>query len=203
MSQELENKKTELEIKIKELELKEKKSQLNSKNKISQSILIAVIAGVIGIIGNIANTIIQKNKELELERKKLNSSLILKAIETNNPAKSIENLKFLLELNLISDEDNSLKNMLKDSSTVIPALFQEQMVLVIKDTTNTLISDLAVYIDNIYIGQTNLNGSIQIGFTSKTLGQKEIQVKKGGFEYEVSSYWASNDSIILTVVSPK
>jgi hypothetical protein len=56
----------------------------------------------------------QKERQMELERQKFESDLILKVIETNDPDKAAENLQFLLNSGLVSDRRGSLREYLNE-----------------------------------------------------------------------------------------
>lgn len=106
---ELELKRTELALKATELEAK--KTEKLGAFSVSSPLTIAVMTGVLGLIGAGVANIIQLRSNLELERQKLESSLILKAIETGNPDASAKNLLFLLDMKLISDPSGSIAKL--------------------------------------------------------------------------------------------
>ncbi|SHM64770.1 hypothetical protein SAMN05444266_109329 [Chitinophaga jiangningensis] len=182
--EELEIKKIEHEIQLQEIEIKIKRDAIKSKYRISQSYLIAVIAGLLGIIGSLLNSVIQHSNERDLEREKLKSSLILRAIETNDRFKSIENLRFLLSLKLIADDNGLLREMLSDSSKIlnIPALYEKKKVTVL-DSLRTPQSNVEVFYNHIFIGRTDTFGQTLIAVSMKDLQSGEIEVMKDGIEY--------------------
>lgn len=202
---ELELKKLEVEVKLQEIELQERQNLVNTKKKINQSILIAVIAGFIGILGTLFNSWFQHSNNRDIEKQKLNSSLILKSIETNDRIKSIETLKFLLSLNLIYDENNALKDILYDSvkSKNIPALFDKQSQITITDSLKTPLGDVDVFYNHIFIGKTNILGQVAVGFSLKELNDNEIEVKQNGIEFGYIDITVDRFDNILLRVIPK
>ncbi len=79
--------KEELSIRRDELELKKKGLEKSKRN-----ILVAVLVAVLTLIGTAYQVYNAGRTSLELEEKKLESSLILKAIETGNRENSRNNL---------------------------------------------------------------------------------------------------------------
>ena len=193
----------ELENKLIEVQIREKEKALASKQRINQSLLIAVIGAIIGILGTLINTIIQHNNEIQLEKQKLNSSLILKAIESNDNLQSISTLKFLLALNLISDEGDSLKRMLSDPDNFrnIPALLANRSFITITDSTGKRLEDVDVFYNKIFIGKTSKNGQVTAVISKVNPSVGDIEVLKGGIEYSyVDIFTNASDSITLRVI---
>ncbi|MFT6948814.1 MAG: CspA family cold shock protein [Vicingaceae bacterium] len=86
------------------------------KSEISQSIKVAIIVGALGLFSNAYVVYLEGKNSLEVEREKLDSSilveekkrhtsLILKAISNNDPNISVQNLKFFVEIGLITGKD--------------------------------------------------------------------------------------------------
>jgi hypothetical protein len=101
---------SDIERSIKEVELQLKKAELKNKLNsfwtapiLSSPFTITVITGVLGLIGAEVANVVQARSNLQLERDKFQSSLILKAIETGNPTAATTNLLFLLRTGLITD----------------------------------------------------------------------------------------------------
>jgi len=108
-----------LEIKMKETELAIKQAELQSKSNekptprpggpsATSPLTIAVITGVIGLFGAGLANILQTRSNLQLERQKFESSLMLKAIETGNPEAAAKNLLFLTRIGLIQDPSGKI-----------------------------------------------------------------------------------------------
>lgn len=99
----------ELKLRAAELELKraELEFRLNNNEKkplTSSSLAVAIITGIIGLIGiGIANYL-QSIASLSLEQEKAQSALILKAIETGDREVAAKNLAFLVHIGLIQDK---------------------------------------------------------------------------------------------------
>ncbi|HEV8369307.1 MAG TPA: hypothetical protein VGQ39_15235 [Pyrinomonadaceae bacterium] len=113
-----EHAKLDLEIKQTELAIKqaELKSKLNEKpltppqtqaqpqrTTAPSPLTLAIITGIIGLIGAGVANVLQTRSNLQLERQKFESSLMLKAIETGKPEAAAKNLLFLVRVGLIND----------------------------------------------------------------------------------------------------
>lgn len=77
-----------------------------SKNNIKLPILIAII----GLLGTGIGASISGFFNIQLEQEKLRSSLILKAVETNDAQGALDFLKFLKETKLVDDLDLTIKS---------------------------------------------------------------------------------------------
>src|SRR5436305_12582544 len=87
------------------------KVELKGKSKIifaSSPLVVAIMTGLLSLIGAEVANILQTRANFELEREKEKSSLILKAIETGNPEAATRNLLFLLRTGLISDPSGKI-----------------------------------------------------------------------------------------------
>src|SRR3990172_6590028 len=97
-----------LDLQIKQTELAIKQAELNSKlnekppppaqpqrTGAPSPLILAVITGIIGLIGAGVANVLQTLSNLQLERQKFESSLMLKAIETGKPEAAAKNLLFL------------------------------------------------------------------------------------------------------------
>jgi hypothetical protein len=83
--------------------------------------LTPVVTGVLGLFGAWLGTTLQTRGDLDLERERLRSQLILKAIETGDPKRAAVNLKFLVDVGLVTDTTHRLVSYVTDSSAA-PAL---------------------------------------------------------------------------------
>ena len=119
----LEIKQTELAIKQAEL-----KTKLNEASKVppqspaqapppppkpaaTSPLTLAVITGIIGLIGAGVANVLQTRSNLQLERQKFESSLMLKAIETGKPEIAAKNLLFLVKVGLINDASGKIASL--------------------------------------------------------------------------------------------
>jgi hypothetical protein len=114
----LERARSEIELRIKEVELDIKRAELKSKleektKRVSASspLTLAIITGILGLFAAGVANVFQTRSNLELERQKLESSLILKAIETDKPEASARNLLWLLKAELIRDPSHSIEKL--------------------------------------------------------------------------------------------
>jgi hypothetical protein len=86
--------------------------------------MVGAIVASIGLLGNALLTSLsshyqrgltstQHNQSLELERSKAEAERILEVIKTNDPDKSIQNLRFLLSAGLIKDNEINVRSFLE------------------------------------------------------------------------------------------
>jgi len=66
-----------------------------------------VLTGLLGLFGAAIGASLQSRGNVDLERERLRSQLILKAIETGNPHLAAVNLKFLVDVGLVIDTSGS------------------------------------------------------------------------------------------------
>ena len=126
--EELDLKKQELELRKKEIDNSIKLSQKRSKE--SLSLFIGVIVAIIGLFGNIANNLIQGNHQEKLEKQKFEAELIKWSLESEDMETNRANLKFLLDGELISDENGSIKRMVTDTTVIIPIKSQFKCIVI-------------------------------------------------------------------------
>ena len=127
-----EHAKLDLEIKQTELAIKqaELKAKLNeapqaplepqktapappppAKSPPASPLTLAIITGIIGLIGAGVANVLQTRSNLQLERQKFESSLMLKAIETGKPEAAAKNLLFLVKVGLINDASGKIATL--------------------------------------------------------------------------------------------
>lgn len=94
---------------------KEIKSKTFSINPIAGTVLVAII----GLFGTGIGASIGGYYNIKLEKEKLRSSLILKAVETTNPESALNYLKLLRDTGLVNDIDVTINEWTKDT-TLIP-----------------------------------------------------------------------------------
>jgi hypothetical protein len=201
----LEIRRLQLEVELKALEVKEKEKSVKRQNWLNQSLLIALIGGAVGLFGTLFNNYQSQKQAIVLEKQQLNSSLILKAIETNNRAQSIENLQFLLRLRLITDEGNTLANLLDDSAGMrtVPALLAPKASICITDSLRRPLSGIDIYYNKVFIGKTNLLGLVSAAFSTSELSNNEIDAWKDGQEFNYIDVKRDNEgNITIRVKNP-
>ena len=118
--------KLDLEIKQTELAIKqaELKAKLNEKPPAppapppppqrpaaASPLTLAIITGIIGLLGAGVANVLQTRSNLQLERQKFESSLMLKAIETGKPEAAAKNLLFLVKVGLINDASGKIATL--------------------------------------------------------------------------------------------
>ena len=72
---------------------------------------LAIITGIIGLIGAGVANVLQTRSNQKLERQKFESSLMLKAIETGKPEAAAKNLLFLVKVGLINDVSGKIASL--------------------------------------------------------------------------------------------
>jgi hypothetical protein len=135
---ELEKARIEGELRLKKAELDLKRNELESKleegsKRSTSPLTVAIITGIIGLLGAGVANILQSRSNLQLEREKFHSSaqlerekfeseLILKAIETGNPESATKNLLFLVDTGLIEDRTGKISALRKnpENAPVLP-----------------------------------------------------------------------------------
>jgi hypothetical protein len=98
----------ETELALKKADLQNAQRGKSLLSTIAQPNVGLIIGGVVGIISALVANVIQSRSAVELERQKLESTLIIKAVETLDPAVSSRNLHFLLSAGLIRDPDGRI-----------------------------------------------------------------------------------------------
>lgn len=199
---------TENDIKLKQLDIQIRSAELESKkrsrNSLSQSLLVAVIGGLFGLFGSVYNSYRERVNAEELERQKLNSSLILKCIQIDDKYKSIEALQLLLNLGLVEDNGNALTKAINDTlkfksiKTSLDALSTIKVI----DTLDKPVGNAEVFYNDLYVGKTDISGKISVGIFNKELPNNEIKVKVRNKEVkEYRAYSVDNrNNITLSVV---
>jgi len=94
-------------------------SQIISKKTFEITPLFGTIfVAVIGLIGTGIGNLIGGYNNIQLEKEKLRSSLILKAIDTQNPESALNFLKLLKDTKLVDNIDITIAAWEKDSNSV-------------------------------------------------------------------------------------
>ena len=108
---ELELEKARIDVELKRTQLEVRRSQLSSRPKRSLNsspLTLAVITGILGLIGIGIGNYLQSVANLKLEQEKAESALILKAIETGDRETAAKNLAFLVQIGLIHDKTGKI-----------------------------------------------------------------------------------------------
>ncbi len=110
---------SDFDLKVLELYYKEILPK-KSNTLLSSPILPIMLSAFFALIGTGFGAWLQGRSNLELEKQKYESSLVLKMVETNNKKDAISNLEFALRLGLINNE-KLLKNIQQalDDSTIV------------------------------------------------------------------------------------
>ncbi len=109
----LEQRKLEAEIRLREAEIKLKRDELaaqierDKKTKWSPATITLFVA-VLGILGTLFTVVMQNRAGVNLEKQRLQSELILRAIETGNTEEAAKNLQFLIKAGLLQDETGAI-----------------------------------------------------------------------------------------------
>src|SRR5581483_10009364 len=121
----------EVELKKRELELKEREM---TQSKWSGPVTVAIIAGIVGIVGTFVTSALNRDLErtkykgsAELERQKQEGSLILEAIKTGGATEEKEklaaaNLVFLADAGLVTINEPKLTELRIKAGSAIPSL---------------------------------------------------------------------------------
>ena len=86
------------------------------------AIRVSVITGIFALLGTLAGTLVKGYLDIKLEEQKFRSSLIMRALEGNEVAERRDSLKFLVETNLIDDENvkNGLRKYYDGANSQVP-----------------------------------------------------------------------------------
>jgi hypothetical protein len=110
----------EAELKRKELEAIRHPLSLRNLNPV----VVAVIAALIGFLGNVIATYYQGRNAVALEREKFQSSLIVEYIKTSDPDRAKQNLEFLLETELLSDPKGLIRKRIDEGQFPVLSAFE-------------------------------------------------------------------------------
>jgi hypothetical protein len=119
-----------LDVEIKQVELLIRNLELEKArlpNKLNWSIIIpalaTILAAVLLFISNAYVASLDREKSLAVEKAKLQSSLILSAVATNDEASARKNIKFFLQTGLLEDPDGKLAKTIEEGQIpVLPAV---------------------------------------------------------------------------------
>jgi hypothetical protein len=104
-----------LEIREEEVSLRERLADLREKDsqrsRWRDPLFLAIVAAVVGLIGNLTVTFIQGRENIAAEKLKGQSDLILQAIKTNE-SDSARNLAFFVKLGLLDDPNHNIEKFI-------------------------------------------------------------------------------------------
>ena len=173
-------------------------------------ILIAVWTAAIAAIGNGVVSWFNGQQMHRLENAKAQSAVILEVVKTNSPDKAANNLAFLVEIGVISQEQERLKNYLKTRiAGQGPSITQTG-----EAALSSLSSDLSCpavtgdyVVVNVYLGDTDGELNIRVGPNQTAIGvipttgtDVDVGTCTGGWcqiRYKCSSGWASAKYLAL------
>lgn len=114
-----------IKLKQKEAELELEKQKKKSENTLLQK---GIFVALIGVFATLIGGLVDGCNSRKLEKDRLNSNLILKAIETKNPKESAKSLSFLISAGLLEGVNtDSIKKIINDPDyrNKIPSLLSE------------------------------------------------------------------------------
>ncbi len=110
----------EFQIREKALDLETERlreSAHTTRSRLFSSRSLTISSLLAGVLGTFLGATIQGFFNLDLEVKKLESSLIIQAIKTGNNEESAKNLNFLVSAGFIDDPENKITSLIKSSET--------------------------------------------------------------------------------------
>jgi hypothetical protein len=111
----------EREVAAREREVTAKEAETR-KSRWSSPLVIALLAGAIGLIGNWIVTYLNNRNTQQVERIRSQSNLILEAIRTGSPEKACTNLLFFIDLGLVNDGAQTIRHRCQTSPSTGPFL---------------------------------------------------------------------------------
>ena len=102
----------------------EKSTDSEINTKVWRTLHKGFVAGIFAVIGIVVGAVAQGVNNTNLERKKLESTLILRAIETGDQKKSAANLSFLVKAGFIEDRNGQIAALGSnpENTPVLPVL---------------------------------------------------------------------------------
>lgn len=139
----LEERRLDAEISLRKEELEIQRERLGRTSRAQVSpVFAAVITGLLGVA---LGAIIQGHQNIELEREKLRSSLIINATKTPSPEASARNLQFLVDAGLISDPEGHITSLIKRGEGIPFISDGEEIFMWFKVTSTDLpVSTIAI-----------------------------------------------------------
>jgi hypothetical protein len=185
----------EADLVLKRDEFEAKKIQENQKQYLTFSPLVTgIIAAIVGLIGTAVGSYMQGRSQLEIERLKFESNLILKAVETGDSEKAKNNLLFMLGAGFIQDKDGKISALAKKSENVpvLPSASLSQTTICPEGARRVSIatqpSSFDVFSDTSFLGKTPWGLCAPIGqhlkFTLSRYGYVDREVNLVVTEHE-------------------
>jgi hypothetical protein len=84
--------------------------------------VIGLFAATLGLLGNIAVAYVNNRNSQQVERQRAQSNLVFEGIKTGNPETACKNLVFFLDLGLLDDPNQAIRQACKADSKVAPSL---------------------------------------------------------------------------------
>lgn len=114
----------ELEKIEKEMVLLRAEVKAEKPRKESSALVIGIVAALFTLIGTVFGVYLEGRSAQELERQRFESELILRGLQSDDPAERRDYLLFITRLGLLADKDLELRirQALDDSTLVIPRL---------------------------------------------------------------------------------
>lgn len=189
----------ELEVEHKKLSIEILRKESRTKLRINLSILTIVLGGFITIITSVITKHIENTNSIELEKKKFESNLIYKAIDTDSRVKSIKNLNFFLEMGLIEDTNGEIRNSINENS--VPALKSlETIKIIVQNNKSEPLQNIDIFLEDIFIGKSNIDGTLNQLISSDGIGGKELKAFSNETECEYISISTDRENkIVLTI----
>lgn len=120
--------KLELELKIKEKELEIKQKESNS-NKKYLTIIAAIIAAFIGLLANLFTTYLNNEGNINLEKEKFETNLILKSLESGSRDDIRDMLSFLIEVGLLEDKADKINERIEKDDIPVTGDLENYVVV--------------------------------------------------------------------------
>ena len=114
--EEVENRVRDVELRLRELHVEMQQTAARRKPKWLSPVWATIIVAFIGFATNAVVGRIQSANSQAIEKLRLESDLILKAIETGDHEAAAKNLTFLLDAGLISDPEGRIARLREDAS---------------------------------------------------------------------------------------
>lgn len=199
----LEERRFEQEIEIKRAELDLKRSD-PSRRFIRNPLVIAIIAGTIGLLGNALSTYLASlNAVVDAE-----NQLVLAAVRTGDPDSAAKNLSFLLDTKLISDRKGGLRAYLEERAPGTGISLPAESATIEKRVGIDGLLDLIGGLEsgnnyNAYSGRPNNTGNPE--FTKMTVAKvmdwQKAHLEGGAVSSAAGRYQLTRSSIQSILVS--
>jgi kumamolisin len=118
----------ELEVKAEELQvrrLEAAKALAATKSswwRRADPLVLAILAGVLTLLGNMGVERLKATDDLALEQKKARYNLVLQAMATNNAEIANRNIHFFIDAGLLEDDDCRIREAIDKDQPVLPSL---------------------------------------------------------------------------------